>query len=165
MTKTFLTKRQDQIRPLLDKMVILKTEIATLQNQKLISEQDLQEYQINLANVQNELNDLNSLFDKQLVSLTEFVDTCDTSIKTGVDYIKKAETIIAGYFKVLSELENKIVKAKHELLEVKEYREKELEKVREEEKRLSSHRRSLDIYKERLQSKAKELGINIVIRF
>lgn len=165
MNNTYLTKRQDSIRPLLDKLAALKLELNTLQNQKNLSQLEAQEALVVLESINQSIESLNTQLLVDIDAVEEFIGFTKEVLNTGSQHIKATEDIISQYMVVIAALDSKIKDSTSELQKVQEERAKVLENIQAEEKRLSSRKRDLDIYKERLQAKAMELGVNIVIRF
>lgn len=165
MNNTYLTKRQDSIRPLLDKLAALKLELNTLQNQKNLSQLEAQEARVVLGSINQSIESLNAQLLVDIDAVEEFIGFTKEVLNTGSQHIKATEDIISQYMVVIAALDSKIKDSTSQLQKVQEERAKVLENIQAEEKRLSSRKRDLDIYKERLQAKAMELGVNIVIRF
>lgn len=165
MNNKYLQSRQVQIKPLMDKLAALKLDISTLQNQKELSESQIKDNQELLSSINEMVDTLNSDFLESIENIDIFILNVKNIISSGTQYIKNTEDVISQYFNIVKALEVQIHDSQKKLFDIKGEQAIALKRIQDEDARLSVLKRDLDIYKIRLQAKAKELGINIAIRF
>ena len=161
---TYLGKRMVEIRPLMDKISTIKEKINEFASRKDVAQKEAEIAAAVLDNIKKETIQLTDNISESEQLINDFVVDGIEVISRCEQAVIASEALSESFIFVLKNLENKIDEANNKLAQINLAKDVAQKEITVQEERLSKRFADLDIYKNRLDKKCKELGIDIIIK-
>ena len=155
--------RSQALTPLFEKKRELETKIATLKSQCEVEEGKTRGASEALTDLNIRLDSLNKLIGEVEKLGDEAVSAVSKVIEGGQEAASEATRAVDGAYVLLRGIESKIAEKESQLAKTKEEQEARIREINEENAKLEVRKKDLQIYQGRIEARAEELGIKIIL--
>ena len=161
---TYLTKRQIQLRPVLDKKAEIESAVVEVKQKQEFEQAKLDKIKTDLESVGLELSEINEI-------LSEITNNSEALGGAVLDYIhkslsaiKESETVLDKHESAINELRLLVEAEIQKFEDLKKYQEQIRLQMSEDDARLEIKRTDIKIYEDRLRKRLKDAGMEDQIK-
>ena len=161
---SYLGKRNFELRPLMDKLAVIKQQISEFESQKEVAQESARKATAEIDSLRAQISSLTEAIMLSKQEVDSFIEESKKLIFNTVESLKSADDLSSQFIELIKVLERKIEVSTNELEQIKLNKEIAQKDMAIQGKNLSKRMDDLDIYRSRLEKKCKELGIDIIIK-
>lgn len=161
---SYLQKRKAALYPIFEKKKIIEDEIVKLKAQREAKDLELKQAEQKVVELGIKITEANENLAGLTEALSALSDESLKSLSSHLSYLQDASAVVDGYFLIVKGLEFKIKNQETILAKIFEDQKQAREQISKEESRLGVIKKDLDIYRNRLQEKINEHGLQDQIK-